>query len=79
MMHGGGYELGAAQFEEAAMAETVARRPVEDIDGVAFRYPVAQDLARLVPVDEEDEDGADRREEIVAALASLAGQRPVTR
>ena len=74
VMHGRRHQFAAAEFEEAAVTEAVARRPIEHAHGVGFRYPLAQHLARFVPVDQENERGADRREEVVARLGIAAAE-----
>ena len=68
VVHGGGDKVGAAKLEKAAMADTMPRRPIEDLDGVGLGDPFAQDLSRLVPVDQKDEASAERLEEGVAGF-----------
>ena len=72
-------EIGAAQLEEGAMAEIVHRRPVEDVDRFLFADEGLQRLARLVPVDQEDQPRAQEFEE--GEQGRLVGQacRPVMR
>ncbi len=66
VMHGRGDQFAAAQREEAAVAEAMARRPIEHAHRIALGDPGLQDLAGLVPVDQEDQRCADRFEEGVA-------------
>lgn len=61
----------AAQLEKAAVADPMPCRPVEDADRVVLGDPTAQQLARLVPVDQEHQRGAEHREERVAIGRAL--------
>ncbi len=67
--HGTGDKLAASKFEKSPVANVVARSPIENPNRLILCDPSAQHLARLVPVDQEDERGADRLKEGVAPLA----------
>lgn len=56
-------QIGAAHLEEAAMAVVVRRRPAQDLDGFLLADEGLQGLARLVPVDQEDQARAEMLEE----------------
>ena len=56
----------AAEFEEAAVTEALAGGPIENPHRIVARDIVAQQLARLVPVDLEHQRSAECREERVA-------------
>ena len=64
------YEFAASELEEGSVAEPVASRPIEDVDRIARGYPRSQDLASLVPVDQEDHGRADRFEKNIPAVAA---------
>jgi hypothetical protein len=61
------------------MADLVPRRPFQDVHRVVLADPVAQQFARLVPVDQEHERSTERGEEGVALLCvfrlKLAGHQ----
>ena len=69
--HRGADQLIAAEFEEGAVADPLPRRPVERCDRVVLGDPAAQQLARLVPVDQEHQRGAERGEERVAVVGAV--------
>ena len=58
---------GANGAEDAALADAMTRRPVENGDSIALGHPVAQYLARLVPVDQENQRRPDRFEKGIAS------------
>src|ERR1039458_701696 len=67
VMHGRSNELAPTQFKESSVACSIASRPIEDPDRVALGHPRPQDLAGLVPVNQEDK----RSEEHTSELQSL--------
>ena len=69
--HRGADQFIAAEFEEAAMADPLPRRPVENARRVVLGDPAAQQLARLVPVDQEHQRRAERGEEGVAIRGAV--------
>ena len=66
--HGRWKQLATAQLEETAVTNSVARRPVEYIDRATFGDAGSQQLARPVPIDQEDERRPDRFEKSVAKV-----------
>ena len=64
-------KLVAAAFEVGAMADAIARRPIEDPYGALTVDQRPQAFAGLVPIDQKDERGADRVEECIAALLRI--------
>ena len=71
MTNGRSDEFAASELEEGSVAKSVPSRPIEDMDRIARRHPRPQDLAGLVPVDQEDHRCADRFEKDVAAVATV--------
>jgi len=68
MTHRRGDKLGTTQFEESAMADVVARAPIEHLDRILVADQPAQSFPRLVPIDQEHERGADRLQEGIALV-----------
>ena len=50
------------------MDEAVARRPIQNLHCIVLRDPSSQNLARLVPIDQENERDTNRFEKEVAYL-----------
>jgi hypothetical protein len=63
--HRAAEQLIAAGFEKGAVADPVPRGPFENVGRVVLGDPAPQELARLVPVDQEHQRGADGGQEIV--------------
>jgi hypothetical protein len=57
-------ELLAANLEERTVAVIVHHRPAQQLDGLALAENAAQALARLVPIDEEDQSRPEELQEL---------------
>ncbi len=66
----------AAELEKGPVPEPVPGGPIENPNGVAVRDKGAQDLAGLVPVDEEHQSGSDRGQKGVALLGAFSPVSP---
>ena len=55
------------------MDEAVARRPIQNLHRIVLRDPSSQNLARLVPIDQENERDINRFEKEVANCRGLSG------
>ena len=62
----GGNQFIAAEFEQSAMANPLPGAPIQNPRRIVLGDPAAQQLARLVPVDQEHQRCAERGEEGVA-------------
>src|ERR1035437_5797229 len=71
VMHCRGDKVASTEFKETSVTETIARRPIENTDRVGLGQPRAQNLAGLVPVDQEDKCCADRFEKGLAAFTLI--------
>src|SRR5208283_5369158 len=71
IMHGRRYEFAPTQLKESSLACSIASSPIEDADRIAVGHPRPQNLAGLVPVNQEDKGRADRFEKFVAAIAAI--------
>jgi len=67
-------KFAAAEFEESSVADAMKRAPGQNAHRVAFGYPFSENLARLVPVDEEHQRCAEILEKGVAAGAVVERQ-----
>ena len=65
-------KLVAAAFEVGAMADAIARRPIEDPYGALTVDQRPQAFAGLVSIDQKDERGADRVEECMRLFSASA-------
>ena len=54
------------------MDEAVARRPIQNLHCIVLRDPSSQNLARLVPIDQENERDTNRFEKEVATCRGLS-------
>jgi len=66
--HRRGDKLGTAKFEKSAMADVMARAPIEHLDRILVADQLAQGFPRLVPIDQEHERSADRLQEGIALV-----------
>ena len=64
--HRGADQFIAAELEEGAVADPLPRGPIENARRIVLGDPAAQQLARLVPVDQEYQRRAERAQEGVA-------------
>ena len=69
--HRGADQFIAAEFQEGAVPDPVPGGPFENAGRIVLGDPVAQQLARLVPVDQEYQRRADGGQEGVAILGTV--------
>lgn len=55
MVDGRRYQFSTAKFQKAAVTDPVTGPPIENANRIAVGDPFPQELARLVPVDQENQ------------------------
>src|SRR5208282_6025028 len=71
MMNRRRHQFGTAKLQQSPVTDTMACRPFEDADRIGIGYPLPQDFAGLVPVDQEDKRCTDGFEKCIAANVAV--------